>query len=175
MYEQNVLYDLLDGISCLFWRLYSMRNLIASLAACTLLCGAAYAGEADSSAPVGDDAQPDGAVTLSGGSVAAGIGYTWGHGELKYHEGSHQFSIKGVSVVDVGATNFTAAGNVYNLGKLADFTGNYIAAGAGITVAGGGTAVYLKNEHGVVIKLITTDVGLKFKLSADGVHVALKS
>ena len=152
-----------------------MRNLIASLAACTLLCGAALAGEAGSSAPIKDDAQPDGAVTLSGGSVAAGIGYTWGHGELKYRDNSHQFSIKGVSVVDVGATNFTATGNVYNLGKLSDFTGNYVAAGAGLTVAGGGTAVYLKNEHGVVIKLVSTEVGLKFKLSADGVHVALKS
>jgi hypothetical protein len=152
-----------------------MRNMMVSLAACTLLCGAAYAGGADSSAPVGDDANPDGTVTLSGGSVAAGIGYTWGHGDLKYHESTHQFSINGVSVVDVGATNFTAAGDVYNLGKLADFTGNYVAAGAGITIAGGGTAVYLKNEHGVVIKLAATNVGLKFKLSADGVHVALKN
>ncbi|MDB6090159.1 MAG: hypothetical protein JWN85_2943 [Gammaproteobacteria bacterium] len=151
-----------------------MRNIIVSFAACTLLCGAAYAGDAGSSAPVRDDATPDGAVTLSGGSVAAGIGYTWGHGVLRYHEGSRQFSIKGVSVVDVGATNFTAAGDVYNLSKLADFAGNYVAAGAGITIAGGGTAIYLKNEHGVVIKLVTTNVGLKFKLSADGVHVALK-
>ena len=74
-----------------------------------------------------------------------------------------------------GATNFTAAGHVYNLKKLSDFSGNYVAAGAGITIAGGGTATYLKNEHGVVIKLIATDVGLKFKLSADGVHVSLKS
>jgi hypothetical protein len=90
-----------------------MRNVMVSLAACILLCGAAYAGEADSSVPVGDDARPDGAVTLSGGSVAAGIGYTWGHGELKYRESSYQFSIKGVSVVDVGATNFAASGDVY--------------------------------------------------------------
>jgi hypothetical protein len=152
-----------------------MRNMMVSLAACTLLCGAAYAGEADSSAPVRDDASPDAAVTLSGGSVAAGIGYTWGHGDLKYHDSSHRFSIKGVSVVDVGASDFTAAGNVYNLGKLSDFTGNYVAVGAGFTVAGGGTAVYLKNEHGVVIKLVATNVGLQFKLSADGVHVALKN
>jgi hypothetical protein len=36
-------------------------------------------------------------------------------------------------------------------------------------------AVYLKSENGVVIKLVATDVGLKFKLSADGVHVDLKS
>jgi len=70
----------------------------------------------------------------------------------------------------VGATNYTAAGSVYKPEGPFDFTGNYVAASAGITVAGGGTAVYLKNEHGVVIKLVSTEVGLKFKLSADGVH-----
>jgi hypothetical protein len=152
-----------------------MRSIITAFAACALLSVAAYAGGADSSAPVAKDARPDGTVTLKGGSVAVGIGYTWGHGELTYAEGSHEFSINGVSVVDVGATNYSASGTVYNLKVLADFAGNYVAAGAGITVAGGGTAVYLKNEHGVVIKLLSTDVGLKFKLSADGVHVALKT
>jgi len=151
-----------------------MRNMVISLAACTLLSAASYASEADSSAPVADNAASDGTVTLKGGSVAAGIGYTWGRGELKYRDGPHQFSIKGVSVVDVGATNYTATGSVYNLRDLSDFAGNYVAAGAGIAVGGGGSAVYLKNEHGVVIKLVSTDVGLKFNLSADGVHVALK-
>lgn len=152
-----------------------MRNIIVSLAACTLFCAASYASESNSSTPVAENATPDGTVTLKGGSVAAGIGYTWGNGELKYRDASHQFTIKGVSIVDVGATNYTATGSVYNLRHLSDFAGNYVAAGAGITVAGGGTAVYLKNEHGVIIKLISTDVGLKFTLSADGVHIALKS
>jgi hypothetical protein len=151
-----------------------MRKIIVSLAACTLLSAAAYAGDSDSSAPVAEDAQPDATLTLKGGSVAAGIGYTWGNGELEYKNSSHRFSIKGVSVVDVGVTDFSASGRVYNLKKLEDFSGDYVAAGAGITVAGGGTAVYLENEHGVVVKLIATDVGLKFTLSADGVHVALK-
>lgn len=114
-----------------------MRSMMFSLAACTLLCASAYAGDADSSAPVADDAKPDATVTLKGGSVAAGIGYTWGHGDLNYRKSPHEFSIKGASIVDVGATNFTAAGNVYNLKKLSDFSGNYVAAGAGITVAGG--------------------------------------
>jgi hypothetical protein len=151
-----------------------MRRIMVSLAACALLSAAAYAGDSDSSTPVAQDARPDATLTLKGGSVAAGIGYTWGHGELEYHNNLQRFSIKGVSVVDVGATDFSASGYVYNLKKLEDFSGNYVAAGAGITVAGGGTALYLKNEHGVVIKLIATDVGLKFTLSADGVHVALK-
>ena len=148
-----------------------MRSTLVSLAASTLLWGAAYAGGTES--PVANEAKADATVTLKGGSVAAGIGYTWGHGELAYGDSSRPFSIKGVSIVDVGVTDFTAKGNVYNLKSLADFSGNYVAAGAGITLAGGGSAVYLKNEHGVVIKLISTDVGLKFKLSADGVHVAL--
>ncbi len=151
-----------------------MSKMMISLAACTLLSVAAYAEDAGSSAPIAEDAQPDGTLTLKGGSVAVGIGYTWGSGELKYHDHAHQFSIKGISVVDVGATDFTAAGSVYNLKALSDFAGNYVAAGAGITVAGGGTAVYLKNEHGVVIKIVATEVGLKFDLSAGGVHVSLK-
>jgi hypothetical protein len=100
---------------------------------------------------------PDATLTLKGGSIAAGIGYTWGDGELEYRDSSRRFSIKGVSVVDVGAS---------------DFSGNYVAAGAGLAIAGGGTAVYLKNEHGVIVKLIATDVGLKFTLSAEGVNVA---
>jgi len=151
-----------------------MRRMLVSLAACTLLSAAAYADDSESSAPVTADARPDGTLSLKGGSVAAGIGYTWGHGDLEFHQGSHRFSIKGVSIVDVGAANFSASGQVYNLKRLADFSGNYVAAGAGITIAGGGTALYLKNEHGVIVKLVATDVGLKFTLSADGVHVSLK-
>jgi len=152
-----------------------MRSVVAALAACTLFCAASYAGDTGSSAPIAEDTQPDATLTLKGGSVAVGIGYTWGHGDLTYQESSRRFSISGVSVVDVGATNYSATGKVYNLSRLSDFDGNYVAAGAGFALAGGGTAVYLKNEHGVVIKLISTDVGLKFKLSADGVHVTLAS
>jgi opacity protein-like surface antigen len=152
-----------------------MRSKLVALAVCAVLSVAAYAGDADSPAPVANDASPDGSVNLKGGSVAVGIGYTWGDGELTFHKGSHAFSIHAVPIVDVGVTNYTASGNVYNLKQLADFAGDYVAAGAGVTLAGGGTAVYLKNEHDVVIKLIATDVGLKFKLSADGVHIGLKS
>ena len=139
------------------------------------LCTVAYAGNTDSTNPVPDNAKPDGTVSLTGGSVAVGIGYTWGHGELKTSDQSQKFSIKGISVVDVGATGFDARGNVYNLKTLADFSGTYVAAGAGVAVVNGVTAVYLRNEHGVVIRLIADTTGLKFNLSADGVRIALKN
>jgi hypothetical protein len=151
-----------------------MRSMIW-LAACLSLCGLANAGDVDSTSPVAESAKPDGTVTLSGGSVAAGIGYTWGHGELKTSDQSQKFSIKGISVVDVGATGFDAKGNVYNLKSLADFSGTYVAAGAGVAIVNGVTAVYLRNEHGVVIKLIANTTGLKFNLSGDGVRIAVKS
>jgi hypothetical protein len=103
-------------------------------------------------------------VTLKGGSVAVGVGYTWGHGELTYQETSHPLSISGVSVVDVGATDFTATGKVYKLTQLCDFAGNYVAAG-----------LCTSRTNTVWPSLLSTEVGLKFKLSADGVHIALKN
>jgi|SRR5271165_686758 len=152
-----------------------MRKVSLSIIACALLSGAAFAVDQTDSAPVAADAQPDATVVLNAGSVAAGIGYTWGHGDLTYGNQMHQFSISGVSIVDAGAANITATGHVYNLNKLSDFAGNYVAASAGLTIAGGGSAAYLKNEHGVIIKLVSTSVGLRFNLAASGVSVKLKS
>lgn len=152
-----------------------MRKISLSIIACALLSGAAFAVAQADSPPVAADAQSDGTLVLNAGSVAAGIGYTWGHGDLSYNKQSHQFSISGVSVVDAGIANITATGYVYNLTKLSDFAGNYVAATAGLTIAGGGSAAYLKNEHGVVIKLLSTTVGLRFNLAAGGVSVKLKS
>jgi hypothetical protein len=152
-----------------------MRNLVLLLMACALLSGAVFANDQNAAPPVAADAQPDGTLVLNGGSVAAGVGYVWGHGDLTYSDGPHKFSISGVSIVDAGAASITATGNVYNLKKLSDFAGNYVAASAGLTVAGGGSVAYLKNEHGVVIKLVSTAVGLRFNLSATGVSVKLKT
>jgi hypothetical protein len=148
-----------------------MRTIMMSVMVSALLSIAALA---DEPSVVAAAAQPDGTVTLSGGSVAVGVGYVWGHGDLSYRNASHRFSISGLSIVDVGAANISATGHVYNLKRLQDFAGNYVAATAGLTVGGGGTAAYLKNEHGVVMKLEATTVGLRFNLSADGVRVKLE-
>ena len=123
--------------------------------------------------PVAED-HSIGSVTLTGGSVAAGVGFVWGHGTLVYGDKHYRFKLSGISVVDVGAASITAQGDVYNLNGLQDFDGNYSAVTAGLTVAGGGSVAYLKNENGVVIKLVSTTEGLRFNLSADGVHIKLQ-
>ena len=160
-----------------------MRRSMTSLIACTLLSSTVLVHADDTpDRPTAGDApaavsenQPDASVDLRGGSIAAGIGFSWGHGTLNFGGQSHAFKISGVSLVDVGAANVSAAGSVYNLKNLADFNGNYVALTAGMTVAGGGSAAYLKNEHGVVIRLRSTEAGLRFNLATNGIKVALAS
>jgi len=154
-----------------------MYKPFVTLLTTALLSGAVavWAEDAPSSgSPIAEDAVPSASVTLSGGAVAAGVGYVWGHGTLNYDGNPHRFKLNGVSVVDVGAAGITAAGDVYNLKKLEDFDGNYAAVAAGATVGGGGSVAYLRNDHGVVIKLHSTTVGLRFNLSANGVHIKLR-
>ena len=151
-----------------------MRKSIVSVVLFTLLIGLSIA-QAQTGAPSTPSAgDPDATIVFKGGSVAAGIGYVWGGGELNFQGKVHHYSLSGVSIVDAGASNITATGVVYGLKDASDFNGNFVAASAGATVAGGGSATYLKNEHGVVIKLLATQVGLRFTLAGEGVKVKLK-
>ena len=119
--------------------------------------------------------QPDATIQLSTGSVAVGIGITWGNGVLTYQGQEYPFSVDGLSVVDVGISKASASGVVYNLNKLEDFNGTYTGVTAGATVAGGAGANTMRNQNGVVINLVGTSQGLKFKLSMDGVKMTLKA
>jgi len=152
-----------------------MRQLTVSMLACALLGGAAFADTSESQSTTNATDEPNATVDLTAGSFAAGIGFVWGHGDLIYKGSKHRFKLSGVSIVDVGASKITASGVVYNLTTLSDFSGNYTAVSAGLTIAGGGSAVVLRNEHGVVIKLLSTAEGLRFNLSADGVAINLRS
>jgi hypothetical protein len=113
-------------------------------------------------------------LTFSGGSVAAGVGYTWGDGTLHFKGSDYRFALNGLSVVDVGIAHIEAAGDVYNLRRIEDFSGNYVAADAGATVAGGGALTVLENQNGVRIFLRSTTQGAKLSLATEGVAVALR-
>ena len=77
----------------------------------------------------------------------------------------------GLSVVDLGISNITSTGEVFNLNSVADFSGNY-AGEAGMAIAGGPSDV---NEHGVVLRLHGTQQGVRFTLAPQGVAVKLKN
>jgi hypothetical protein len=140
-----------------------------------LVAGATLARDEEASRDAAAEVQPDATVALNCGSAAAGIGYVLGYGSLAYGDQVHEFSITGISIGDAGAAKITTTGNVYNLRKLSDFEGSYQLAAAELTIAGGGCAVYLRNEHSVVINLSSSNAGRRFNLLGKGVNITLKS
>lgn len=117
---------------------------------------------------------PDATIEFSGGSVAAGIGFSWGSGTLSYKGKSYPISVEGLSAGSVGATTVSAHGKVYDLEKIEDFDGNYTAVSAGATVGGGGGVTRMRNQNGVVVEAVSTTQGVNVSLAASGVKMAIK-
>jgi hypothetical protein len=123
---------------------------------------------------VAQDKEPSGTVTIESKSVALGVGVSWGDGKLDYQGKTHTFSVKGLSVLDLGVSKVSARGKVFNLKKLEDFTGTYAAAQAGAAVGGGMSVVALRNQNGVVMEVTATQTGVKLTLAGEGIEVKLK-
>ena len=104
-------------------------RIVLALAVVALMAGTAMAQD-----------KPDATLVFTEGSVAAGIGFSWGSGTLTFQGKEYPFKIDGLSVGSVGASSITASGGVYGLKTLADFNGNYTAATAQATVGGGAGA-----------------------------------
>jgi len=119
------------------------------------------------------DQAPDGTIELSGGSVAVGIGYSWGSGKLVFQGKQYPLKVEGLSIADVGVSDYTATGSVYNLKKLQDIEGTYAAATAGATVGGGVSGAAMRNQNGVLIQLSATRQGLQFTLAPAGIKLSL--
>jgi len=140
-----------------------MIGLVAVASVFTVLAGLAGA----------QTQKPDAILTLSEGSVAAGIGFTWGKGQLSYKGKAYPVKVDGLSVGDVGVTRANARGNVFHLRKLADFSGTYVSAAAEATVGGGAGATVMKNQNGVVIELKSATQGANLKLGPEGLRLTL--
>src|SRR5215813_6735629 len=124
---------------------------------------------------VGDEKKtPDGTVKLSEGSVAAGIGWSWGHGTLTYQGKDYRVKVEGLTVGEVGMTNAKAKGNVYNLKKVEDFNGVYAAGGAGATAGKGAGAAALTNANGVSLLLTSITKGASLKIAAEGLKLTIE-
>jgi len=117
--------------------------------------------------------KPDATVKLTEGTVAVGIGFSWGKGTLTYKGKTYPLKVEGLSVGEVGIDRATATGNVYNLKKIEDFSGNYAAGSAAGTVGGGAGITKMKNQNGVVIDLKSTTQGASLKLAAEGLRLTV--
>ena len=121
-----------------------------------------------------EEGAADATIKLTGGSVAAGVGISWGSGTLSYKGKDYPIDVKGLSVGDVGVTKIAASGTVHNLKDIKDFDGNYTAVGAGAAAAGGGGAATMKNQNGVTVDLVSTTQGVKVAIGGGGVDMKIK-
>ena len=81
--------------------------------------------------------KPSGKVKIESTSIAAGVGVSWGDGTLRFKGKQYQFSIEGMTLVDVGISKASAVGDVYDLKDVSQFEGTYVAGEAGFALAGG--------------------------------------
>jgi hypothetical protein len=155
-----------------------MKNYRLLLPTLLALAGAAPSSFADNAGPANSPpptATLDGTIALSGKVIAAGIGYNWGRGTLKYQGRELPFCIRGLSVGDVGAVELKAEGSVFNLKSLDDFAGQYFQVSTGATIARGATTALLKNKRGVMMQLELQELGVRFNIAASGMRVMLGS
>jgi len=144
-----------------------MNRIFLSLFLVVMLLVAISPGRAEVPYPVGT-------VSIDLTSVAAGVGTSWGSGTLRFEGKTYPFSVSGLSVGDVGISSINAVGNVYNLRMPSDLAGNYVAAGAGVTIAGGVGGTTMKNQKGIVINLYTVQQGLQLNIGPQGFNITMK-
>jgi hypothetical protein len=118
-------------------------------------------------------APPPAWVEIERRSVAAGIGFSWGDGTITFEGHPHAFSVKGLSVGDLGASRLSGLGDVQNLERIEDFAGTYMAVEASIAAGPGASALTMRNEHGVVITLRSDVQGAQLTLGPEGLRIAL--
>ena len=120
---------------------------------------------------------PDATLRLSGGSFAAGIGFSWGGGTLTYKGRDYKVSVNGLSLGRVGITGASAYGEVYNLKELRDFNGHYNVGGAGtrgVTLGAGQSGTIMSNQAGVIVRISSTQKGVAVNATGGGADMQLK-
>ena len=120
---------------------------------------------------------PDATLRLSGGSFAAGIGFSWGSGTLTYKGKDYPVKVKGLSVGKVGITSSSAYGEIFNLKHLQDFNGHYNVGAAGtrgVTLGGGKSGTLMTNQAGVIVRISSTQKGVNVNATGSGVDMQIQ-
>ncbi len=145
-----------------------------ALVAFTLAAGLTGATAALAARDPGAPGAVSGTLVLRAKSADLGVGYTWGDGVLNFHGHHYRFDVKGVNVAAVGYSTVTGRGRVYNLHRVADFSGTYAAATGEATVGTGLGGQVLVNGAGVQLRIDNISKGARLSGSADGIQLTLK-
>jgi hypothetical protein len=121
-------------------------------------------------------AQHHGTGTVRLNIVKAGfiVGIGGGNGVLHYHGRNYPLRLGGIGIGSLGVASVALVGTASNLRSPYDIAGTYGAAGAGATFVGGGQAVTLQNEKGVVLRLSGPQIGFQVSLGLAGLTIAVQ-
>ena len=118
-------------------------------------------------------APPPPYVSMESTTIAAGIGVSWGEGVLSFEGQRYDFSVNGLSLIDLGVAKLVSEGAVSNLEELSDFEGHYVAVEAGAAAGVGASVLSMRNESGVVIDLTSDVEGVVLALGPEGFRITL--
>ena len=119
---------------------------------------------------------PDATLRITSRMVSSGIGLSWGEGVLTYQNKDYPFTFHAsgrLREVDVKTTAAELSGQVFNLKKAEDFSGNYKSVDAEKPV-GGGTRATIRNQKGVMVNLMSTVEGRTFSVAREGMDIEFK-
>ena len=117
---------------------------------------------------------PIGEVTIEAKQLAAGVGYSWGDGVMKFEGKEYPFTLQGLNVAAVGFSKINAVGDVYNLKTAADLAGKYVAVSAGLSLAKGAAGLSMRNDKGVVINLRSAQQGVQLNIGPQGFTIMMQ-
>ena len=119
-------------------------------------------------------APPPPYVEIESTAIAAGIGARFGGGVLLVAGEEHPFTMKGLSLGDLGVSRIDAEGSVANLEDVSDFAGRYVAVEAGAAAGKGVSTLTMRNEKGVVITLQSELTGAQLSLGGQALEIELQ-
>jgi hypothetical protein len=135
-----------------------------------LIMGCASSGKEQKKAEV----PPSGTIRLDDWQFMAILSGDFSHGTLAYNNKIYKFKVKGIGALGYGVQKLSAVGHVYHLNNIADFPGDYSEARAGLTVAKGVGALYIRNDNGVVIELKTHADGVALSVGVTGTGIEME-
>ena len=138
----------------------------AALIALTALTGVSLASAARAD---------EGTIRISVVKAGWVIGGSGGSGVLNFHGRSYPLSIGGISYgIVFGASQTDLRGRVSNIRRPSDVAGVYGAAGAGLAIGRGASAIVLTNQNGAILELSGRQVGLIANADLSGLAISMR-
>jgi hypothetical protein len=148
----------------------SYRKIFYILMIITFIMGCASSGKEQKKAEV----PPSGTIHLEEWQFMAILSGDFGHGTLAYNDKIYKFKMKGMGALGYGVQKLSGVGHVYHLNNIAEFPGSYSEARAGLTVAKGVGALYIRNDNDIVIELKTHAEGVALSVGVSGITIEME-